>query len=108
MKVRFFSDSGWIVGGTNGKSVLFRTRDGGETWQPQSVKVSKGLFDIFFVGTQGWIAGETGTILHSTDDGQTWAQENTPTTETLTSLFFLSPNQGWAGGDRGTLLRFSE
>lgn len=109
MRVRFFGDSGWIVGGAYGKSIIFRTTDGGETWQPQQLPVNKALwFDIFFRGNHGWIAGEAGTLLHSADSGQTWVQEKVPTTETLTSLFFLSPNQGWAGGEKLTLLRFSK
>jgi photosystem II stability/assembly factor-like uncharacterized protein len=108
LRVRFFGASGWIVGGAYGKSLVFRTTDGGETWQPQQLPVTKAfLFDVFFLGTHGWIAGEAGTVLHSADSGQTWAQEKVPTTENLTSLFFLSPSQGWAGGDRLTLLRFS-
>jgi photosystem II stability/assembly factor-like uncharacterized protein len=107
MRVRFFSNSGWIVGGTNGKAVLFRTHDVGETWQSQQLNVTAGLFDIFFVGNHGWIAGEKGTILKSDDGGQTWALQQTPTKENLTSLFFLSPSQGWVGGDRLTLLRYS-
>jgi photosystem II stability/assembly factor-like uncharacterized protein len=108
MRVRFFGESGWIVGGAYGKSQVFRTTDGGETWQPQQLPITKALlFDIFFRGTHGWIAGEAGTLLHSADSGQTWEQEKVPTTENLTSLFFLSPNQGWAGGEKLTLLRFS-
>jgi photosystem II stability/assembly factor-like uncharacterized protein len=108
MRVRFFGDIGWIVGGgARGKGLLFRTSDGGETWRSQQLPTTKALFDIFFLGAHGWIAGEAGTILHSTDSGQTWAQEKVPTTENLTSLFFLSPNQGWAGGEKLTLLRFS-
>jgi photosystem II stability/assembly factor-like uncharacterized protein len=108
MRVRFFGDSGWIVGGAYGRSIVFRTIDGGGTWQPQQLPVTKAfLFDIFFRGTHGWIAGEAGTLLHSADSGQTWAQEKVPTTENLTSLFFLSPSQGWAGGEKLTLLRFS-
>jgi photosystem II stability/assembly factor-like uncharacterized protein len=107
MRVRFFGASGWIVGGAKGKSVMFRTIDGGETWQLQQSVTKAFLLDIFFSGTHGWIAGEAGTLLHSANSGQTWTQEKVPTTENLTSLFFLSPNQGWAGGDKLTLLRFS-
>jgi photosystem II stability/assembly factor-like uncharacterized protein len=108
MKVRFFGNHGWTVGGAYGKSIVFRTTDGGETWQPQQLPVTRAfLFDIFFLGTNGWIAGEAGTMLRSADGGQTWVQERVPTTESLASVFFLSPNQGWAGGDRLTLLRFS-
>lgn len=107
MRVRFFGESGWIVGGRQGKPVLFRTRDGGETWEAHAVKTSSGLFDIFFVGNLGWVAGEGGTILRTTDGGETWVKQEVPTSENLTHLFFLSTSQGWAGGEKGTLIRFS-
>lgn len=108
MRIRFAGKSGWIVGGTNGRAVLLRTRDSGERWQPQQLNVSTGLFDIFILGSHGWISGEKGTILLSTDGGQSWLPQRTPTNENITSLFFVSPDQGWAGGDRLTLLRFSD
>jgi photosystem II stability/assembly factor-like uncharacterized protein len=107
MQVRFFGTNGWIVGGTNGLPVLLRTRNGGDSWQSQPLDVTSGLFDIFFLGSHGWIAGEKGTLLESDDEGQTWSLQKTPTEEDLTSLFFLSPDQGWVGGNRLTLLRFS-
>lgn len=106
-KVKFFEKDGWIVGGSPGKSLLLRTFDGGETWQQQSLNVGAQLFDICFIGSQGWIVGDDGTILHSTDGGRTWSRQVSPTDEALTCLFFLSPSRGWAGGNRGTLLRFS-
>jgi len=107
-KIKFFEKDGWIVGGSPQKSLLLRTFDGGETWQQESLSVGALLFDITFTGSQGWIVGEDGTILHSEDAGRTWLPQASPTKENLTCLFFLSPSRGWAGGDRGTLLRFSE
>lgn len=107
MQVRFFGSNGWIVGGTNGNPALFHSRDSGETWQLQSVNAAVGLFDIFFIGNCGWIAAERGTILKTNNGGEVWITEKTPTNEDLTSLFFLTPTEGWIGGDRLTLLRFS-
>jgi photosystem II stability/assembly factor-like uncharacterized protein len=106
MQVRFFGESGWILGGATGKSVLYRTIDRGKDWQPQLPNVGAALFDIFFLAGHGWIAGENGTILESEDGGRNWSKRQTPTSETLTSIYFLTPDQGWAAGDRKTLLRF--
>lgn len=107
-RVRFFGGEGWIVGGSPEKSVLLRSHDGGATWQLQPNGVHGPLFDINFNGTQGWIVGAAGTILHTKDAGQSWEQQESPTTNDLTCLFFLSQRQGWAGGDKKTLLRFSD
>jgi len=108
MRVRFFGDTGWIVGGTHGKAVILNTRDHGETWQAQQTDLTKGLLDVFFTGSKGWLVGETGTILKTEDGGLTWTRQESPTVENLTCIFFLSPNKGWAGGDKRTLLRFSD
>lgn len=108
MRVRFFGDMGWIVGGTHGKAVILNTRDHGETWQAQQTNLTRGLFDVFFIGSKGWLVGERGTILQTENGGLTWSHQESPTVENLTCIFFLSPNQGWVGGDKRTLLRFSD
>lgn len=105
LRVRFFGNNGWIVG-LNG--TLLRTRDGGEKWERQQLNLSETLTDIYINGAQGWIVGTRGTILHTKDDGQTWQQQKSPTDNDLVSLSFISPKQGWAGGDKRTLLRFSD
>jgi len=107
-RVRFFGDDGWIVGGMAGKSLLLRTRDAGANWRAQQLNLSEALFDIYFSGTRGWIVGANGTILKTTNGGQMWERQESSTKNNLMCLFFLSPHQGWAGGDKQTLLRFSE
>jgi photosystem II stability/assembly factor-like uncharacterized protein len=56
----------------------------------------------------GFVAGDTGTILKSTDSGSTWAPLASGTTTTLHSLYFFSPNEGVAVGDSGTILRTTD
>lgn len=107
-RVRFFGEEGWIVGGMAGKSLLLRTRDAGANWRSQQLDLSEALFDIYFSGTRGWMVGANGTILQTTDSGQTWQGQESSTKNNLMCLFFLSPRQGWAAGDKQTVLRFSE
>lgn len=109
MRIRFFGNEGWIVGGRNGHGLLFKTHNAGRTWQSQSLKSPTALlFDVHFTGAKGWIVGENGTILSSDDYGLTWVPQASPTSETLTSLFFLTKDLGWAGGDKQTLLRLNK
>jgi photosystem II stability/assembly factor-like uncharacterized protein len=108
MRVRFFGNDGWIVGGMPGNSLLLRSRDGGTTWQRAQINTSALLFDVYVNGTQGCIVGAEGTILHTNDGGESWQQQKSPTDNDLNSLFFLNPQQGWAGGAKRTLLRFSD
>jgi photosystem II stability/assembly factor-like uncharacterized protein len=107
-RVRAVGDDLWIVGGMAGRGVLLHRRDAGANWQSQPLDISEELYDIYVSGTRGWIVGAMGTILQTTDGGQTWERQESPSKNNLMCLFFLSPHDGWAGGDRMTLLRFSE
>lgn len=49
------------------------------------------------------VVGEHGHILTSSD-GIQWQQANVPTTTTLTAVFFLDDQLGWAVGHDGTIL----
>lgn len=51
------------------------------------------------------VVGERGHILISTDQGRSWQQQPTPTRATLTSLFFVDDDLGFAAGHDGTILR---
>src|ERR1044072_3562457 len=56
----------------------------------------------------GFIVGDTGTILKSTDAGATWAPLTSGTSATLHGGYFLDPNEGVAVGDGGTILRTTD
>ncbi len=106
LRVRFFEgNNGWIVGL---QGTLLRTRDGGAKWERQQLGVSASLMDIYSNGSQGWIVGTEGTILHTKDGGQSWQKQESPTANDLVSLSFINIQQGWAGGDKRTLLRFTD
>ena len=46
----------------------------------------------------GYIVGDGGLILKSTDAGITWVQQTSNTTNTLYGVFFKSDTEGWASG----------
>lgn len=52
--------------------------------------------------------GERGFIVHSSDDGQSWSQAETPVSITLTSVSFPTPQKGWAVGHEGTILHSAD
>tara|TARA_R110001592_G_scaffold363371_1_gene685543 strand:+ start:160513 stop:161649 length:1137 start_codon:yes stop_codon:yes gene_type:complete len=62
------------------------------------------LLDITEAGTRLVVAGERGHILYSDDDGQRWQQAMVPTTQMLTSVYFLNSQRGWAVGHDGLIL----
>src|SRR5262249_50817731 len=65
--------NGWAVGDialTNG--AVFRTSDGGSSWQPVS-RTEEILAAVDFVSTtRGWVAGYAGRIQRTDDGGVTW------------------------------------
>jgi hypothetical protein len=54
----------------------------------------------------GWAAGSNGTILNTTDGGNTWTNQFTGTTNTFKSIFFNDLDHGWVAGDYGTILKY--
>ncbi|MDZ7896928.1 MAG: YCF48-related protein [Arcicella sp.] len=85
------SNNGWVVADDG----LYRTTDGGITWQTQSTGVVGLLAAIQFVNTQvGFIVGNNNTtLLKTVDSGNTWKSLNT--FAYANSLSFISEKLGW-------------
>jgi len=62
------------------------------------------LLDITQAGDRLVVAGERGHILYSDDDGQNWQQAFVPTTQMLTSVYFVDSQRGWVVGHDGLIL----
>lgn len=61
---------------------------------------------VYFIdGKNGWIVGDAGLILRTSDGGNSWQVQTSAVSTALYDLQFVSPEQGWIAGDRGTLLR---
>jgi len=58
----------------------------------------------FPTSTVGYAVGGGGLIYKSTDGGDTWVQQTSPTTLALFDVFFLDVNTGWAVGDNGQII----
>jgi photosystem II stability/assembly factor-like uncharacterized protein len=67
------------------------------TWTKVDVPTHGFMRSLFFADSlHGWIAGDSGTIIHTSDAGKTWIIQNTGTTNEISSLFFTDRNHGWA------------
>ena len=78
------SNTGWVAGG----QVLLKTVNGGSTWVDK-YNGGADLQSVHFVDAmRGWAAGSNGTILTSTDGGESWIEQVHPTTATLESVIF--------------------
>lgn len=65
------------------------------------------LNGVFFLGDgrRGWIAGDGGKILRSTDGGDSWTTQSSTTAVPLQAVWFTNDSLGWAVGNGGTVRR---
>lgn len=70
------------------------------------IQVSSFQNSLYFSNTKtGWSAGENGTIYRTTNAGNNWFADNTPTTQNLNSIQFVNELTGWAAGENGVILK---
>jgi photosystem II stability/assembly factor-like uncharacterized protein len=115
--IRFSNkNKGWVVGSLsraakNGDSLvidslLYKTSDGGDTWERQRLPSKEELIHLDFVNEKhGWIVGTSGTVLHTDDGGETWMRQQSRTKSTLFHVDFRNEKKGLAVGEHGTILR---
>lgn len=114
----FFLDrnKGFAVGADG---TILSTDNGGSSWQvlpmdwlsimPPAL-IEKGiitinLYDVFFSdASSGWIVGDAGTILHTSDGGKQWSIAKIGPFPALFSVFFKNKREGWAVGQDGYFL----
>jgi len=93
----------WIIG-ANGK--INRNNDAlaSTTWEDISPAVTDQLNGIFFLNsTTGFVVGNNGLILKTTNSGTTWTSSY-PTIFNLQAVTFVSATEGWVVGGNGIIL----
>lgn len=86
---------------------VFRTCDGGTTWQIQR-PTSTNMFEVFFLDhLRGWAGGSTyngsNHLIRTTDGGETWHDASFGSNSTvIVAIFFLDEDTGWVGGKDGS------
>ena len=56
----------------------------------------------------GFVVGDAGTILKTTDSGMTWSPLTSGTTNALYDVYFFDATQGVAVGEQGVILRTTD
>jgi len=100
----------WML--ARGGQLQFTSTPDPDTWEESvnpELATSWGLLDLAYrTPDEIWVSGGSGNLLRSLDGGKTWekdqAIENVPSN--LYRIVFLSPDQGFILGQRGTLLRY--
>ncbi len=77
-------------------------------WKKVTEATYSPLSDVFFLTEDlGWIAGQLGTILRTTDGGYTWEEptDSLPVIASMYSIYFIDENIGFAGGANDLILK---
>lgn len=93
---------GFAVGGgyssNNTWSMALRTTDG-ENWTNLPISHVKPLQDVYFINTsEGFICGDEGTLLYTSNSGNNWSLKIMDTTYKLIDINFLNQNIGFMVG----------
>lgn len=91
-----------------GTLYLSGSNDGGYSWNNGSLVLNQGhmINSIFFVNaSNGWIAGDNGTIYHTSNSGLNWYQQQSPVFAHLQDVFFLNNNTGFIACTGGGILK---
>ena len=101
--VYFFNNTNGIVVGGNEQDyspIIWKTTNSGNTWDPiQTPANAYYLRALDFVDNlNGWAVGRFGTIIRTTDGGNSWTFQNNPATTTLFDVDFSDAFHGIACG----------
>lgn len=115
---------------------IMRTRDGGKTWQRLSVDIPVPKEEVLVMGVDPtkdnvemreaalphifslaraetnppyiWGVGERGTIVHSSNGGESWENLSLGHDVMLNGVYFVSETEGWIVGEFGTIIHTTD
>jgi len=67
------------------------------SWERIDVPTGEWLRSVWFVDSlYGWAAGNAGTIIQTSDGGESWEVQDSQTENNIADIFFLDRQTGWA------------
>ncbi len=99
---------GWSVGDT-GRITRISSANSNATLTQQTSGTTQNLNGVHMLDANtGWIVGNSGTILKTTNGGGAWMPQTSGTTANLRDVHFVDANRGWAVSDGGVILTTSD
>lgn len=83
---------------------IYKTSNTGINWS--LVYSTTGVMNDVYFTTQlnGWMCGNNGVVMKTTNGGANWTSQSTGVTDSLLSIFFQNGNLGWACGTNGRII----
>ena len=76
--------------------LLFCLQTANAEWVKQTTNSFAWFRDVFFVNaSKGWIVGDNGTVMATTDGGSTWTPSKKFTNDSIVQVHFLTEMNGW-------------
>ncbi len=67
------------------------------SWESMALPSQQDMHSVFFTDSlKGWVAGDSGIILHTQDGGLQWEFQNSTIIHDIYSIYFQSDQLGWA------------
>ena len=84
--------------------VLFLSGNIKAQWYQQNSGATVDLLSVFFINeNSGWVCGDSGKIIKTTNGGLDWVEQNSNTIEVLKAIQFVDQDNGWAYGSNQIL-----
>lgn len=99
------SSTRYYTVGQDGKIMYSNAGPITSTWTDQTSPTTEALKAVTFTGaTNGWIVGDNGLILKTTNSGTNWTTVESGVSVNLRGIAFSSSQEGWIVGNTGTIL----
>jgi photosystem II stability/assembly factor-like uncharacterized protein len=93
MTLRIFIISFLIIQGLIGYDIVYSA----DYWIKQSSPTTRNFKNCFFINNNtGWISGDSGTIIKTTNAGLNWSFQPTGIFNDIQSVYFINERLGWA------------
>jgi photosystem II stability/assembly factor-like uncharacterized protein len=78
-------------------------------WYTQNSGTNNFLFDVHFTDqNSGWVCGQGGIILHTSDGGINWETQDPPPSNYYSGIHFVDDQNGWSVGYAGRIIHTSD
>lgn len=107
----FDASTGWASGFSGVIGKIIKTEDGGVTWIDKTDGSPNSFRDLHFTDeSTGWVAGQEFSILHTSDDGNTWTlqYDGGGSSDSFNSIFFVDDQTGWVAGSGAKIMHTAD